>query len=64
MSENDMVSEILERAANGDNIGNKLVYDQPSRSLRPSSSYDDPDKTIGLTNQDKHLWHPAGRMSR
>ena len=64
MSESDKVSEILERAARGDDIGNKLVYDKPSRSLCPSSSYNDPDNTITVTNQDKHLWHPVGRMPR
>jgi len=64
MSESDRVSEILGRAARGDDIGNKLVYDKPSRSLRPSSSYNDPDNTIEVTNQDKHLWHPIEGVPR
>lgn len=64
MSESDKVSEILERAARGDDIGNKLVYDKSSKSLRPSSSCSDPDREIPMTNQDGHLWHPAGRMPR
>lgn len=64
MSENDKVTEILERAARGDNIGNKLVYHKPSRSLCPSSSHSDPDDTIALTNQDKHLWRSAGGIQR
>jgi len=64
MSESDRVSEILERAARGDSIGNKLVYDKSSRSLRPSSSYDDPDDTIEMRNQDRHLWYSTGRVQR
>ena len=64
MSESDRVSEILERAARGDGIGNKLVYDKFSKSLRPSSSCSDPDRATPLTNQDSHLWHSTGRMPR
>ena len=64
MSENDKVSEILERAARGDGIGNKLIYDKSLKSIRPSSPYDDPDRAIPMTNQDSHLWHPIGRMPR
>ena len=64
MSENDKVTEILERAARGDGIGNKLVYDKPSKSLRPSSSCSDPDRAIPMTNQDSHLWFLTGRMPR
>ena len=64
MSENDTVSETLARVRGGDDIGNKLVYDKDSRSLRPSSSHDDPDRTTKLKNQDGHLWRPAGGMSR
>ena len=64
MSESDRVSEILERAARGDGIGNKLIYDKSSKSLRPSSSSTDPDKEIPLRTQDSHLWHFTGRMPR
>jgi hypothetical protein len=64
MSENDKVTEILERAARGDGIGNKLMYDKSLKSLRPSSTCSDPDRVIPLTNQDSHLWHFTGRMPR
>ena len=64
MSESDKVSEILERAARGDGIGNKLVYDKYSKSLRPSSSCSDPDREIPMTNQDSHLWHPIEGVPR
>ena len=64
MNENDIVAEILERAARGDGIGNKLMYDKSSKSLCPSSSCSDPDSVIPLGNQDSHLWHFTGRMPR
>lgn len=56
MSEEERVREILEEAARGHSLGNKLVYDKDSKSLRPSSYYDDPDSTMKLTNQDTHLF--------
>ena len=64
MSESDRVSEILECAARGDGIGNKLVYDKSSKSLRPSSSCSDPDRAIPMRNQDGHLWHPIEGVPR
>ena len=56
MSEEARVKEILEGGHMGDSIGNKLVYDKDSKSLRPSSYYDDPDNTIKITNADGDLF--------
>ncbi len=56
MSEETRVREILERAHSGNSIGNKLVYDKDSKSLRPSSYHDDPDNTIKITDADGDLF--------
>ena len=56
MSEEARVREILEGVPSGNGIGNKLVYDKDSKSLRPSSYYDDPDNTIKITNADGDLF--------
>ena len=56
MTEEQHVREILEDSANGRDIGNRLVYHEPSRSFRASSYYDDPKDTIPVTNEDTHLF--------
>jgi hypothetical protein len=60
MTEEQHVREILEDVGKGRDIGNKLVYDEPSRSFRPSSYCDDPRDTIKVTNEDSHLFLEGG----
>ena len=36
----------------GDEIGQKLVYDRDSKTLRDESPFDDPDSTIRVTPED------------
>lgn len=58
MSEEERVRDIIGAAARGESMGNKLMYHKPTRSLRPTSfcSDKDPDNSIAITNQDRHLW--------
>jgi len=60
MTEEQHVREIMEDVGRGRDVGNKLVYHEPSRSFRPSSYFDDPRDSIVVTNEDKDLFLRRG----
>jgi len=57
MSEEDRVQKIMRDIADGNSSARKLKYDKNTKTLRPSSSYDDPDDVIPLTQQDMNLYY-------
>lgn len=50
--EEDRVHEIMRQIAAGNDVGNKLVYDEQTKTIRPASGYHDPDKAIEVTPKD------------
>ena len=57
--EEDRVHRIMQDYHQGTECGNKLKYDPQTKTIRPSSWADDPDKTISVTPQD--MQHFGGR---
>ncbi len=50
--EEDRVHEIMQEVAAGNEVGNKLVYDESSKTIRPASACRDPDRAIHVTPKD------------
>jgi len=55
-NEQDRVRRIMRDIAEGNTVGDKLVYDKDSKTLRPASSYEDRDRTIKVTPQDMSVY--------
>ena len=56
MSELERLGAIADGIRLGNNKANQLKYDKYSKSIRPSSYYDDPDQTIPITKLDADLF--------
>ena len=52
MSEEDRVQQLMRDLSEGREVGNKLVYDVNTKTIRPASGYNDPDKTLSVTPSD------------
>ena len=51
-SEQDRIRKIMEDMSRGKDIGNKLVYDRNTKTVRPAPEYSDPDGTTRFTPSD------------
>ncbi len=59
--EEDRVHEIMEDIAAGNEVGNKLVFDDRTKTIRPAEKFHDPDQGIEITSQDmEHFGVPEG----
>lgn len=56
MSEEERVRQISQTVNKTNDEANRLVYDDATRSFRPSSCFADPDKAIPLTEADGDLF--------
>lgn len=48
--------KIMEDMARGKDVGNKLVYDRNTKTVRPFSKYIDPDDAININSTDSDLF--------
>ena len=55
-AEEDRVHRIMRDIAEGDSVGDKLVYDKDTKTLRPASSHEDKDRTIRVIPQDMDVY--------
>lgn len=59
--EEDRVHELMEDVSAGNDVGNKMVYDPHTKTVRPSSHVRDPDKGISITPKDmEHFFSGVG----
>jgi len=54
--EEDRIRKIMENMAGGKDIGNKLVYDRNTKTVKPVSKYIDPDNAIKINPTDADLF--------
>jgi hypothetical protein len=52
MNEQDRVHEIMQDMHDGDDSGDKLVFDKKTKTIRPAASVRDSDKGLSLTPSD------------
>ena len=55
-TEQDRVRRIIQDIAEGNSVGDKLVYDRDTKTLRLASSCEDRDRTIKITPQDMSVY--------
>lgn len=55
-TEQDRVRRIMQDIAEGNSVGDKLVYDKDTKTLRPACSYEDSDRTIKVTPEDMSVY--------
>ena len=55
-TEQDRVHRIMQDIAEGNSVGDKLVYDKDTKTLRSASSYEDRDRTIRVTPEDMSVY--------
>ena len=51
-NEEQNVHEIMQDIQEGDNVASGLKYDPQTKTIRPASSYEDPDRCIVVTPRD------------
>ena len=62
-SEQDRVHQIMQDIASGNDVGNKLVYDERTKTIQPARGRNDPDKTMAVTPSDmKHFGRQEGEL--
>ena len=62
-SEQDRVHQIMQDMAEGNDVGNKLIYDDQTKTIRSTSRGKDPDKTMDVTPSDmEHFGTWKGRV--
>lgn len=54
--EDDLFRSLMSELDKGERIGRKLVYDRDSKTLRESSTFDDPDRTIKVIPEDMEVF--------
>ena len=52
VSEEDRVHEIMQEIAAGNEVGNKLVFDSRTKTIRPAPRFHDPDLGMVVTPED------------
>ena len=58
-TEEDRVRRIMQELAEGNNTGDRLVYDRDTKTLRRASPYEDGSRTIIVTPQDMTVYMPC-----
>ena len=54
--EEERIRNIMEDMARGKDIGNKLIYDRNTKTVRPVSNYQDPDGSMEINPSDADLF--------
>lgn len=52
MSEQERVRQMMQNIHSGNESANKLIFDQRTKTIRPASSYHDPDEAMCVTPSD------------
>jgi len=60
MSEQERVHQIMQEMHRGNDDVDKLEFDPYSKTIRPASSYRDPDKTMVVTPSDMEHFTSGG----
>ena len=54
--EQERIRNIMEDVARGRDVGNKLIYDRDTKTVRPVSNFIDPDSSIKVNPSDADLF--------